>query len=144
MKLKLEEYITELAMKSDTKIDVKRQKGMYFNAKITLENGVQWFFNATNEMDDDEWDIAFYSASGHDPLTGNKNQMGLQTFAAVEKLVIDFIEAEDPEEFHFSATGKSRVKLYNTLAKKILKSGKYKKGTAPKLLMGSKWSFIKG
>ena len=143
MKLKLEEYITELAMKSDTDIDLGHKKGDYFNAKITLGSGDIWYFNATNDMGDGDWSIVFYAPSMSPGIRGDKNKVALETFAAVEKLVKDFIDKEKPERFHFTGTGTSRVKLYNTLAKKILKSGKYEKGPDMKMLQGAAWIFVK-
>ncbi len=141
--MKLKHYLTELAMKSGTKIKYAKKKGKYFNAKITLESGDEWVFNAENSFDDDEWDIAFYSPhSASAGIKGDPNKVGLQTFAAIELIFKKFMKAEDPEEFHFTG-GEMHKKLYSTLAKRILKTGKYKKGEAPKLLIGNKWSFVK-
>lgn len=144
--MRLNKYITELAMKSDTKLDVKSKKGRHFNAKITLEDGTQWFFSAENEMGEGDWNIAFWS----DQLRGSmsikdkdKPKTGIQLFAAVEKLTKDFLKLEKPEQFRFSATGVSRIKLYETLAKKILKDGTYKKGQSMRMLQGNNWSFVR-
>ena len=129
-------------MKSNTKLDVKSKKGSYYNAKITLESGDVWLFNADNIFDEGEWDISFYAPSMSPGVRGDRTKVGLQTFAAIEQIFKKFIKVEDPEEFHFTG-GEMHKKLYNTLADRILKTGKYKKGTVPKLLIGNKWSFVK-
>lgn len=131
-------------MKSDTKIDVIKKKGDLYNAKIDLEDGTQWFFNAVNEPRKDNWNISFWQSELAGPQeVKNKHKVGIQLFAAVEKLVSDFLKWGEPEEFSFSATGTSRIKLYNTLAKKIIKTGKYKEGPHQRMLQGNNWSFIK-
>jgi len=140
--MRLNNHLTELAMKKGTKIEPAKKKGEYFNAKITLSTGDIWYFNAENDFDDDEWDIAFYAPSMSPGIKGDTHKVGLQTFAAIEKLFKDFIKTEDPKEFHFTG-GEMHKKLYNTLADRILKTGKYKKGAVPKLLMGNKWSFVR-
>jgi len=140
--MKLKQYLNELALKSETKINIKKQKDKFFNAKIELEDGVTWLFNATNDFDEDEWDITFYSPMGNNVEIKDKHKTGLQTFAAVEKLVTQFIKEQKPGEFHFTGGANNRS-LYDFLSKKILKTGKYKKGDVPKLLLGYKWSFIR-
>jgi len=140
--MKLKHYLTELAMKSDTKIKYIKRKGHYFNAKITLGTGDEWLFNASDDFNENQWDIAFYAPSISPGLKGDPNKVGLQTFAAIEKLFKEFLKEEDPGEFHFTG-GRMHTKLYNKLADRILKTGKYKKGDVPKLLTGNKWSFVK-
>ena len=139
--MKLKQYLTELAMKSGTIINVKKKRGFHYNAKIDLEDGTQWFFNAVNNdpRDEDSWDISFYQ-SGMEEVK-DKRKSGLQLFAAVEKLVRDFLKWGKPEYFYFTGTGASRIKLYETLAKRILKDGKYEKGNVPVLLQGAMWNF---
>jgi hypothetical protein len=142
--MKLKHYLTELAMKKGTKIDVKKKRGFHYNAKIDLEDGTQWFFNAVNNMGEGDWDISFWAAElAGEQKVKDKHKVGLQLFAAVEKLTKDFLKWEKPEQFRFSATGVSRIKLYNTLAKRILKETPYKKGQSMRLLQGNNWSFIK-
>ena len=142
--MKLKKYMTELAMKSNTKLDVKSQKGRHFNAKISLKNGTQWFFSAENEMGEGDWNIAFWESDIYSSSSiPDKHKVGLQLFAAVEKLTKDFLKSEKPERFRFSATGVSRIKLYETLAKKILKDGTYEKGPSMRMLQGNNWSFVR-
>lgn len=142
--MKLKKYITELAMKSDrTKIDVKKKRGFHYNAKIQLEDGTQWFFNAVNNMGEGDWDISFWASELADTEVEDKHKAGIQLFAAVENLTKEFLKYEKPEQFRFSATGVSRIKLYNTLAKKIIKGGEYKKGQYQRMLQGNNWSFIR-
>lgn len=131
--MKFQEYIKELSMKKGTKIDV--YKGKYeYNAKIELEDGTTWLYNAMDYNGDDEWDIVFYEPSQDDVgsnykvnkiLTKNKPKIALETFAAVEKITYDFIKYHKPMIITFNAQGRSREKLYDLLAKKIVKSGKY-------------------
>ena len=142
--MKLKKYITELAMKSGTKIRKSNKKGLYYNAKIQLEDGTQWFYNAVNSMGEGDWDISFWAAElAGEQQVKDKHKAGIQLFAAVENLTKEFLKYEKPEQFRFSATGVSRIKLYNTLAKKIIKSGEYKKGQSVRMLQGNNWSFVR-
>lgn len=142
--MKLKQYLIELAMKSGTKIDVKKKRGFHYNAKIDLEDGTQWFYNATNEMREGEWNITFWQSELAGPQeVKDKHKVGLQLFAAVEKLTRDFLKWEEPEQFIFSATGVSRIKLYETLAKRILKDGSYEKGPSIRMLQGNNWRFVR-
>ena len=141
--MKLKHYLTELAMKSSTKIKLAKKKDEDYNAKITLSTGDEWFYNATNDFGEDNWDIAFYGPSLSPGIKGDKNKVALETFAAVEKLTKDFLKEFKPKYFYFTGTGTSRIKLYKTLAKKILKDGTYKKGNVPTMLQGSMWNFAR-
>jgi hypothetical protein len=142
--MKLKQYLTELAMKSGTTIDVKKKRGFEYNAKIGLKDGTHWFFNAVNDPGEDNWNISFWQSELAGPQEiKDKRKAGLQLFAAIEKLMHDFIKWGKPEYFYFTGTGTSRVKLYNTLAKKILKDGKYEKGNVPVLLQGAMWNFVR-
>lgn len=137
--MRYKKYLHELAMHKDTKIRFSKKKGERFNAKITLEDGQEYLFQAETYKDEDDWYIAFEKDRGKLP-TGDTAKIGLQIFAAVEKIVTSFIIQEKPESFSFTGTGNSRIKLYDLLAKKILKSGKYELDKED-LLQGVKWSF---
>ena len=141
MKLKL--YLTELSMKSGTKIDAVKKKDQYYNAKITLSSGDIWYYNATNDMGEDDWGIAFYAPSTSPGIRGDKNKVALETFAAVEKLTKDFLKEFKPKKFYFTASGASRIKLYQTLAKKILKDGTYKEAPHDRMIQGHNWRFVR-
>lgn len=124
--MKFKQYINELSMRANTSIDIKKQKGKYFNALITLEDGTQWLYNAEIGMDDTEWLISFYAPSDKTQDIKNKSKVAVETFAAVIHLTEQFIKQEKPEAFAFQAMGKSRIKLYDLLAKKITNTKKYK------------------
>lgn len=143
MKIKLEQYMTELAMKKGTILDIAKKKDQYYNAKIILTTGDMWYFNATNDFGEDEWSIAFYAPSLSPGIRGEKTKVALETFAAVEKLTKDFLKEFKPKKFYFTASGSSRIKLYHTLAKKILKDGTYKEAPHDRMLQGHNWIFVK-
>lgn len=124
--MRLRQYLNELSMKADTNIDIKKAKGKYFNALITLEDGTQWLYNAEIGMDDIEWLISFYAPSDKTQDIKDRSKVAVETFAAVIHLTEQFLKQEKPEAFAFQAMGRSRTKLYDLLAKKITKTGKYK------------------
>ena len=125
-------------MKADTKIDVAKKKGEFYNAQIILSDGTTWLYNAEKYLD--EWTIVFYTPVGKTQPTENKGKIALETFAAVERLTKEFIEYQKPERFSFSGGGRSRNKLYDLLAKKIVKTKKYKM-KKDKGLMSDFWEF---
>jgi len=143
MKLKLEQYITELAMKKGTVIKKAKKKNEYWNAEIILTSGDKWYYNATNDFNEDNWGIAFYAPTLSPGIRGDKNKVALETFAAVEKLTKEFLKEFKPERFYFSASGVSRIKLYHTLAKKILKDGTYEEEANDRMLQGNNWRFVR-
>jgi len=98
-----------------------------------------FFYKLTYKITHD-WYIAFQKDESD--IKDNSVKIGLQIFAAVERIVTSFITQEKPESFSFTGTGKTRIKLYDLLARKILKSGKYELDKE-NLLQGSKWSFEK-
>lgn len=126
--MRLRQYLTELAMRKGTKIKVHKGSNEY-NAEIELEGGQKWLYNAMDYDGNGIWDIVFYEPS-KDMISfdqkGDKHKVALETFAAVEKLTRDFIKYHEPSVISFNAQGKSRVKLYDLLAKKIVKSKKYR------------------
>lgn len=139
--MRLTNYINELAMSAKTQIKYKKKPGETWNAFITLDDGTEWIFNATSF--DEPWSLVFYPPIDQVQIKGDKTKIGIKTFAAIEKVVEGFIKDENPEEFGFTGSGSSRVKLYNLLAKKIVKTGKYKQQKAMRLLQGKQWSFIR-
>lgn len=127
--MRLQQYITELSLsnKSKTQIDVAKKVGEYYNAQITLEDGTKWLYNAESYDRGKTYIIVFYE-SFNDPnkfKKQDKPKIALKTFAAVEQLTKEFIQWQKPEEFSFTSDVGSRSKLYDLLAKKIKKSGKY-------------------
>ena len=125
--MKLKSYLNELSMKAKTNIEVHKSLGREYNAKITLSDGTTWLYNAVDYEGSGTFDIVFYAPSDSKSIpSGNKNKVALETFAAIEKITMDFIKYEDPDYITFNAHGKSKVKLYDLLAKKIVKSKKYR------------------
>ena len=141
--MRLNNYITELAMKKDTDIKRAKKKDQYYNAKITLSTGDVWYYNATNDFGEDNWNISFYGDSLSPGVRGDKHKVALETFAAVEKLTKEFLKEFKPNRFYFSASGVSRIKLYQTLVKKILKDATYKEAPHDRTLQGHHWRFIR-
>lgn len=141
--MKLKQYLYELAMKKGTVIKKAKKKDQYYNAEITLSTGDKWYYNASNDFGEDNWGIVFYAPSLSSGIKGEKTKVALETFAAVEKMTKDFLKEFKPKRFYFTASGSSRIKLYNTLAKKILKDGKYEQEGDDKMLQSHQWRFVR-
>ena len=110
--MKLKSYLNELSMKAKTNIEVHKSLGREYNAKITLSDGTTWLYNAVDYEGSGTFDIVFYAPSDSKSIpSGNKNKVALETFAAIEKITMDFIKYEDPDYITFNAHGKSKVKL---------------------------------
>jgi hypothetical protein len=71
------------------------------------------------------WYVQFFDSAGRDELVSKDKRVGLNLFAALEVVFKEFIKTYDPLVFTFDAkiADKSRVKLYDLLARKIGKHG---------------------
>lgn len=141
--MRLKQYISELSMKADTKIEISKKKNKYFDALITLEDGIQWYYEA-QLMDENEWAISFYPPENNrEQRIKDKSKIALHTFAAIESITKQFIEYQKPDRIEFSAAGDSRQKLYDLLAKKITQSGKYVDASKMGISSNKYYVFIK-
>lgn len=127
--MRLENYLSELAMKKGTVINVVTATPKNYLVKITLEGGELFTFEAA-EQDDKyakTWTIAFEDSSGSLHVSPKDKGVALQLFAALEMVFINFIKKYKPDDFEFSGYSheKSKIKLYGTVAKKIAKRAKY-------------------
>ena len=119
--MRLRQYLNEI--KSNAKITYK-EPDRDFKAKIVLDD-VTWIFSADwGYQDDLRYKINFTSAGSMYGKT-LKSNVGIKTFAAMEKVTREFIKRKKPELFTFTGPD-DKVKLYDMLAKKIVKSGQYK------------------
>lgn len=73
------------------------------------------------------WTITFEDSAAHMEIEEKPRGVALNLFAAIEKVMRDFVKAKKPLVFSFSSEEfeESRVKLYNLLAKRISKKGGY-------------------
>ena len=126
-----------------------------FSANIHLESGLTYEFLATGARDDDlldsimdpdmidpddqdwfVWEVIFalydpehkygtFSRETSRIDIGKKD--ALQLFAAIEEVFKEFITSVNPNRFYFTSEDDdvSRIKLYNTLAKKIVQKTGY-------------------
>ncbi len=71
------------------------------------------------------WNITFEDTAARMDQVPKGKQVALNLFAALEMVFKEFINRKDPLVFQFDAdiAEPSRVKLYNTLAKRIQKNG---------------------
>ena len=144
-------YVTELSMAKDTDIEYERSPNT-FKAKVSFmvdDNEIEWYYMALfadyaypNESEGRTWGISFSGDIYQTTAPGlNKSAVALKTFAAMIEVTKKFFKTENPEVVHFTALGKSRLKLYDKFAKLIEKHGY--KSTKSKLLSGEKWRFEK-
>ena len=103
----------------------KYQKESRYEQIITLEDGLSFKFDALYFRTAEVWEVTFEDAQGNRYQSEKRKGAAIELFAALEKVFNDFIAKTLPNKFRFTADidEKSRVKLYNTLAKKIAKKG---------------------
>jgi hypothetical protein len=80
-----------------------------------------------------EWSVVFFNMSkpgrfgiGNSEITGDKGTSALRVFSGVATALSRFIKDRKPPVFFFSAEERSRVRLYDRLAKMIVKLFRYK------------------
>ena len=125
-KMKFKKYLTELAIKKGTTITPPKYKeeSMY-EQDIILEDGLKFKFICYFFRTAGIWEVAFEDEQEVRAKETKRQGAAIELFAALEKVFKTFIDKALPNEFHFSADleEKSRVKLYDILTKKILKTG---------------------
>lgn len=137
-------------MTRKTDIKYEGRRGKTFIAKITLEDGTKFSFEARYDIDEygSDWDITFEGRAGLVKPTdaGIETTTALQLFAALGVVFKEFVKREKPAKFSFSAGDKSRIKLYDTASKRIARQLKYKvirKDQTYKDFSGVVWEFTK-
>jgi len=124
--MKFKKYLTELAIKKGTTITPPKYKeeSMY-EQDIILEDGLKFKFICYFFRTAGIWEVAFEDEQEVRAKETKRQGAAIELFAALEKVFKTFIDKALPNEFHFSADleEKSRVKLYDILTKKILKTG---------------------
>jgi hypothetical protein len=124
--MKLKQYITELSMRKSTYISsAKYKKESMYEQNIILEDGLEFKFICYYFRTADMWEIAFEDKDEMRHKIERRKGAGVELFAALEKVFKEFINTALPDKFRFSADieEKSRVKLYELLAKRIEKMG---------------------
>jgi hypothetical protein len=146
--MRLKEYLLELAMSKDTKIEIESDNANEYFAYIFLPDGTRFHVMTdghplpVSELKDiigqgieklnfttnkiKLWHIDFADEHGSMSKDPKSSKIALQLFAALETYFKDFITKKKPDVFNFAGTGASRKKLYNTLSKKIEKNSNYK------------------
>ena len=86
----------------------------------------------TMSSDPNDWGITFWNMShpgdftpGSTEITGDVGTSSLKVFSGVASAFKKFVKTKKPDLFFFSAEEKSRVRLYNRLAKMISKEFRY-------------------
>ena len=127
-----EYYLIE---KLDLNVPIKVVANNKFTWQAQWEVGESKFqFAADAEEFDNavEWGITFWNMShpgvitrGSTEITGDVGTSSLKVFSGVASAFKKFIKAKKPNLFYFSAEEKSRIRLYNRLAKMLAKEFKY-------------------
>jgi hypothetical protein len=118
--MRLKKYITEIFKKN---IQVKTTYSSETEYEVRFKAaGEEWIFTAKNIYQDD-WEILFNNINT-DPknpwsITGNIGEKAFEVFTGVGNSLVKFIKDKKPNEFHFSATEPSRIKLYKKISKLI-------------------------
>lgn len=144
--MRLTRYLNEMTMKSkDVNIEKAKSSSKKYSQIINIEN-TKFTFRAvletvgdlaydfkyeypflTKYAPDDEhaWYVDFIDEEGGIKQVQRGKDIALKLFAALTKVIEDFIKSKKPDAFLFSAdeSEQSRVKLYNLIAKKITRFG---------------------
>ena len=134
--MRLKQYINELAMKKGTiiKAPIYKVEDSY-KQDIILSNGLKFKFVCHNfrnafGFEDGLWEVSFEDEEKRKYQVQKPEGTVLELFAALQKVLITFLSKTNPSNFRFTADvdEKSRVKLYDIIAKKLKKKGwKYSK-----------------
>jgi hypothetical protein len=120
--------INELSMKKGTEISPAKVSKEVYEQTISLEDGLIFKFKAHYFRSDDMWEIVFEDEEKRTYQIGKRKGAALELFAALENVLKNFILKTLPNKFRFTADveEKSRVKLYDLIAKKIEKTQGFK------------------
>lgn len=126
--MRFKQYVNELAMKKNTEISPAKVSDREYVQYITLEDGLRFKFIAHYFRTADLWEVIFEDSEKRAYQVGKRKGASLELFAALERVFKNFILKTLPNKFRFTADTeeKSRVKLYDLLAKKIEKTQGYK------------------
>lgn len=147
--MKLKQYLNELAMKSDTIIKQTDNRSFHisYDIKVSKKNEFGFdqgetfqldFYENLNDPSTPEliklkqetnlntWEIDFNDQSKSYANKPKGKGIALKLFAAIEKLVKEFIKTKKPKVIVITGIGPQKAKIYDFLSKKIVKSGKYK------------------
>jgi hypothetical protein len=118
--MKFKNYINEVLSKKTPLTNVSSPGAYQLRFKAA---GEEWMFLANDTTFSDDWDIYFTKVNVDplDPWTlkGDIGSKVFEVFAGVAESLKKFIKENDPEYFHFTAQGESRIKLYKKLSKLI-------------------------
>jgi hypothetical protein len=122
--MKLKQYLKELSMSKKTGIEYKIS-AVEFLAYITLSNYDEYVFFADYDSDNTYWEVEFESGESGIIRRDVEPKIAVELFAALEQAFSKFIQSKKPKVFGFSGAT-DRIKLYDTIAKKITSKTKYK------------------
>lgn len=132
--MRLKNYLTE-KLKLNIPVKVTANNAYTWQATWEVDGKKYQFVADWDEIDADvsSWGITFWDMSisgtftrGSTRITGEMGAKAFPVFSGVASAFKKFIEQKKPDNFFFSAEEKSRVKLYNRLAKMIAQKFKYK------------------
>jgi hypothetical protein len=146
--MRLKNYlIQELAMKRAKVGSPQYWPESTYIQDITLSDGQKFKFLGYYFRTADIWEVVFEDEEERRYKVEKPQGTSLELFATLEKVFKDFLEKALPDKFRFTADidERSRVKLYDLLAKKIQKAGlgyKFtkKKSVASVIYNFSHWS----
>jgi hypothetical protein len=72
------------------------------------------------------WWVQFADQELRTETTPKTSKIALNLFAALEEIMVKFVQKYKPLQILFVGIGKSKSKLYTTISKKIMKRGGYK------------------
>ena len=124
--MKFKNYLNEVLKKKIPVIDYSSPGAYQLRFKAA---GEDWMFLANDQLFADDWGIYFTKVNTDpmDPwsLKGDIGPKAFEVFAGVAESLKKFIKDKNPEYFHFTAQGESRIKLYKKLAKLIERKSGY-------------------
>lgn len=124
--MKFKNYLNEVLKKKVPVINVSGSGAYQLRFKAA---GEEWMFLANDTTFSDDWDIYFtkVEVDPSDPwsLKGDVGSKVFEVFAGVAESLKKFVKDKNPEYFHFTAQGASRIKLYKKLSKLIERKSGY-------------------
>jgi hypothetical protein len=133
--MRLTRYLNEL-FDTDIPVKVAAHSSDEFITKFKIGD-IEYTFEADYDSEDGEWYVSFTAGAHAENITGTGK--AAQVYAGVIKSFKMFIKLYRPAIFEFHAKERSRIKLYDRLAK-MIKGYKLTKSTGE---MGLKYSFKK-
>ena len=129
-------------MSKNTGFEIRRSTSNEFVIDITLKNYDAYYFAADYDSDNNDWEVEFEREGSGIQRVKIDRKVLMELFAALEKAFSEFLKTKKPDSFYFTGS-KDRIKLYDTIARRITNKTKYKMSKEPTGPGGTAYFFDK-